>query len=93
MNCTNYGGARRTRQDFAQDLVETQDFVGMIIDDLDQYVDFANILVKKGDLTLENHRTLELGDNHMFPHSKNLQSRLKRLTRLLSYSKTRLTSE
>jgi len=65
----------------------------MIIDDLDQYVDFANILVKKGDLTLENHRTLELGDNHMFPHFKNLQSRLKRIKRLLSYSKRRLTSE
>ena len=65
----------------------------MIIDDLDQHVDLANILVKKGELTLENHKTLELGQNHMFTHFKNLMSRLKRLRSLLIYSKTRLTSE
>jgi len=65
----------------------------MIIEDLDQHVEFANTLVKKGDLTLENHKTLDLGENHMFSHFKNLKSRLKRLKALLIYSKTRLSSK
>jgi len=93
MSQSSYPAGKRTRQDFARDLVETQDFVGMIIEDLDAYIDFANTMVNKGELTAENLKTLELGNNHHFPHVKNLGSRLKRLGALLLYSKTRLTSE
>ena len=49
-------------------------------------------MVRKGELTMDNLKTLELGDNHHFPHCKNLESRLKRLRALLVYSKTRLSS-
>jgi hypothetical protein len=93
MSQGSYPAGKRTRQDFARDLVETQDFVGVVIEDLDAYIDFANTMVRKGELTADNIKTLELGSNHHFPHFKNLGSRLKRLRALLLYSKTRLTSE
>jgi hypothetical protein len=56
-------------------------------------MDFANTMVKKGELTSDNIKTLELGNNHHFPHFKNLGSRLKRLKALLLYSKSKLTSD
>ena len=64
----------------------------MIIQDLGDYIEYANAMVRKGELTMDNLKTLQLGDNHHFPHSKNLESRLKRLRALLVYSKTRLSS-
>lgn len=95
MNTGSYQApiGRRNRQEFAQDLVETQDFAGLIISDLEAYIEYANTLVQRGELTVDNHKTLELGGYHMFTHFKNLKSRLKRLRALLVYSKKRLTSE
>ena len=71
--------------------MQTQDFDGMIIADLSSYVDYANALFKKGELTIDNFKSIEVGDNHPFTHFKNLTSRLKRLRSLLLLSKTSLT--
>lgn len=92
MNFSNYNG-KRTRTDFAKDLIETQDFVGMIIDDLGRYVDYSNRLVVGGILTKENVRTFELDGNHLFSHFKNLNSRLKRLKTLLHIAQEKLSSQ
>jgi uncharacterized UPF0160 family protein len=91
MNYSNYNG-KRTRADFARDLIETQDFVGMIIEDLSSYVDFSNTLVKRAVLTKENVKTLELDGNHLFTHFKNLNSRLKRLKTLLHIAREKLST-
>lgn len=92
MNTNAYGAQpnKRTRQEFAQDLIQTQDLDSMIIRDLDQYVQHANAACKRGELTAANLKTQELGDNHPFPHIKNLKSRLKRLTSLLQFAKAKL---
>lgn len=92
MNFSNYNG-KRTRTDFSKDLIETQDFVGMIIDDLGRYVDYSNRLVEGGMLTKENVRTFELDGNHLFSHFKNLNSRLKRLKTLLHIAQEKLSSQ
>lgn len=91
MNYSNYNG-KKTRADFARDLIETQDFVGMIIEDLSSYVDFSNTLVKRAVLTKENVKTLELDGNHLFTHFKNLNSRLKRLKTLLHFAREKLST-
>jgi len=93
MNCSSYAAQQRTRQDFAEALVETQDFDALIVADLSSYVEYANSLAKKGELTVENHKSLEMGDNHPFTHFKNLKSRLKRLRALLLFARTRLKPE
>lgn len=78
---------RRTRQEFAQDLITTQQIDDLIISDLGNYIEFANTLVKKDDLTVETHKQLDMSDNHPFTHFKNLKSRLKRLRALLLWAK------
>ena len=93
MSQNSYTSGKITRQDFARDLVVTQEFDGLIVSDLDAYITHANALFKKGELTQENQKTLDLGTNHPFTHFKNLKSRLKRLRSLLLYSKSRLRPE
>ena len=93
MSQSSYTAGKVTRQDFARDLVVTQEFDGMIVSDLDAYITHANSLFKKGELTADNLKTFEMGSNHPFTHFKNLKSRLKRLRSLLLYSKSRLRPE
>lgn len=88
MNQTNYGATqKRTRQEFAQDLLTSQEFDALIIRDLDAYITYANTRVQKGDLTADNRGTLELSDDHPFSHIRNIKSRLKRLRSLLNFAK------
>jgi hypothetical protein len=65
----------------------------MIIDDLDSYVQVSNSFVRRGVLTKENVKTLELDGNHLFTHFKNLTSRLKRLKIILHIAKEKLSSK
>jgi len=65
----------------------------MIIEDLENYIKFSNSLVKKGVLTKDNLKTLDLEEKHMFTHFKNLDSRLKRLKILLSIAKEKLSTK
>ena len=94
MNYSSYQG-KRTRADFSKDLLETQDFVNMVITDLDQYIEFSNSLVQKGVLDLETLKTLDLSeyDNQLYTHFKNLKTRIKRLKTVVHIAKEKITSE
>jgi hypothetical protein len=92
MSFSSYNG-KKTKNDFAKELIETKDFIWIIIKDLDRYTEYSNSLFKRGALTKENVKTFELEDNHFFTHYKNLNSRLKRIKALLHTAKMKLTSE
>jgi hypothetical protein len=92
MSQGSYSAGKKSREDFSREIIEESDFANLIINDLDRYISYANNLAKRGELTAENHKTLELGDQYLFTHFKNLKSRLKRLKTILLYSKLRLTS-
>ena len=64
----------------------------MIIEDLENYINFSNSLVKKGVLTKDNIRTLDVEDKHMFTHFKNLDSRLKKLRIVLQLAQEKISS-
>ena len=85
-----YGATRRTRQDFAHDLIETQEVDELLIRDLESYMAFANGLVAKGELRDDNRHSLELPGQHPFTHLKNIKSRLKRLRSLLMFARAKL---
>ena len=94
MSQGSYTSGKKTREDFSKEIVEQADFANLIINDLDRYIQFANTLVKKGELTADNYKTFEnMGESYLFTHFKNLKSRLKRLKTILIYSKIRLESE
>jgi hypothetical protein len=67
------------RQDFARDLIETQDIIQIIIDDLKDYVDYLNSLIASKKATVEQLKDMEHSDPHMFSHSKNIKTRIKRI--------------
>lgn len=46
--------SKKTRQELAQELVEQRNFLGLIINDLDRYIEFSNQCVKNGELTVKN---------------------------------------
>lgn len=85
--------SKKTRQQYTQELVEERDFIGLIIKDLDRYIEFSNQCFKNGELTVKNQKTHDLGSNHPFPHEKNIRSRLNRIQLILAWSKTQLTEE
>lgn len=92
MSFSSYNG-KKTKNDYARELIETKDFIWVIIKDLERYTEYSNSLFKRGALTRENVKTFELEDNHFFTHFKNLSSRLKRIKALLHTAKMQLTSE
>jgi hypothetical protein len=92
MSFSSYNG-KKTKNDFARELIENRDFIWIVIKDLDTYIQYSNTLVLNGSLTKDTVKTLELDGNHLFTHFKNLTSRLKRIKTLLHVAKLQLSSE
>lgn len=93
MNTNNYPAGKRTRKDFLSDLIEHQDFITILIDDMENYITFANIVVEKGDLNLDTVKTYEHEGSHLFSHLKNVRSRLKILRHMLVYANAQMTAQ
>lgn len=93
MNTSNYPQGKRTRRDFTQDMIDNQDFIKILIDDLNYYIEFANGIIDKGELTVDTVKTYEHEGKQMFPHYKNIRSRLKIIRKVLIFADRKLTSE
>lgn len=59
MNTSSYPQGKRTRKDFTEDLIDNQDFINILIADLNYYIDFANGIIDKGELTIDTVKTYE----------------------------------
>jgi hypothetical protein len=93
MHTSSYPQGQRTRKDFTQDLIDNQDFIDILIADLNYYVDFANVVIDKGELTLDTVKTYEHEGKQMFPHYKNIRSRLKIIRKVLIFADRKMTSQ
>jgi hypothetical protein len=92
MNTSQYPAGKRTRKDFLCDLIEHQDFITILIDDMENYITFANSVVEKGDLNPDTVKTYEHEGAHLFTHFKNVRSRLKILRNMLVYANAQMTA-
>jgi hypothetical protein len=86
-----YNKDQNYREDFVRELVQSQDLVQIIIEDLKDYISFANELVRTKTVTEQQLKVMEHQGKHLFTHSKNIKSRLKRMARILQFAKVPLT--